>query len=115
AARLTVLSRWSGLRHALSKCVAAFRAKADELRPVVTISRTCLQDAGRVSLGELFGGHAAAIARRAGELERSVCALEQINLGGTAIGSGSGASAIYRRTILKRLNDVAGQKFVLRR
>jgi len=30
-----------------------FRAKALELRPVVTISRTCLQDASRVSLGEL--------------------------------------------------------------
>ena len=114
AIRMTVLSRWSGLRRALSRCVAAFRAKAEELRPVMTISRTCLQDAGRVSLGELFGGHAEVIARRSGELARSMRALEQINLGGTAIGSGSGAPPIYRRVIVKRLNEIAGDKLALR-
>src|SRR5208282_3639376 len=35
--------------------------------------------------------------------------------GGTAIGSGSGASAIYRRAIVKRLNEISGQKLALRR
>jgi aspartate ammonia-lyase len=115
AIRMTVLSRWSGLQRALSRCVAAFRAKAAELRPVMTISRTCLQDAGRVSLGELFGGYAEVIERRSGELARSMHALEQINLGGTAIGSGSGASPIYRRVIVKRLNEICGQKLTLRR
>jgi aspartate ammonia-lyase len=114
AIRMTVLSRWSGLRRALSQCVEAFRAKAAELRPVVTISRTCFQDASPVSLGELFGGHAAAIGRRAGELAQSVRTLMRINLGGTAIGSGGGASASYRRAIVKRLNEIADHKFTLR-
>jgi aspartate ammonia-lyase len=114
AVRMTVLSRWGRLLRVLSQCVEAFRAKAAELRPVVTISRTCLQDASPVSLGELFGGHAAAIARRASELAQSVKALAHINLGGTAIGSGSGASASYRHAIVKRLNEIAGQKFTLR-
>jgi aspartate ammonia-lyase len=114
AIRMTVLSRRSGLRRVLAKCVATFRAKADELRPIITISRTCLQDASRVSLGDIFGAHAEVIARRAGETDRSVRALTRINLGGTAIGSGSGASASYRRAILKRLNQIASQKFTLR-
>src|SRR3984893_13688831 len=113
AIRMIGLGGWSGLRRALSQCVEAFRAKAAELRPVVTISRTCLQDASPVSLGELFGGHAAAIARRTGELAQSVTALARINLGGTAIGSGSGAPASYRRAIVKRFNEIAGQKFTL--
>jgi len=114
AVRMTVLGRWGGLRRGLMRCVEAFRDKAIELRPVVTISRTCLQDATPVSLGELFGGHAAAIARRAGELGQSVKPLAQINLGGTAIGSGSGTSTSYRRAILKRLNEIASHKFTLR-
>ncbi len=114
AVRMTVLGRWGGLRRALSQCVEAFRTKAAELRPVMTISRTCLQDASPVSLGELFGGHAAAIARRSGGLAQSVRALARINLGGTAIGSGSGAPASYRRAIVKRLNEIAGHKFTLR-
>ena len=70
AVRMTVLSRWRGLRRGLAECVAAFRAKAEELRPVITISRTCLQDAARVSLGEIFGAHAEVIERRAGELSQ---------------------------------------------
>ena len=115
AIRITVLNRWGVLRRVLGRCVKAFRAKAADLRPVITISRTCLQDASRVSLGEQFGAHAEAIERRAAELDRSVRSLAQINLGGTAIGSGSGASAIYRRMIVKRLNEVSGHKFTLRR
>jgi aspartate ammonia-lyase len=115
AARMTVLSRWSGLRRALGQCVAVFRAKAVELRAIVTISRTCLQDASPVSLGELFGGHAEVIARRAEAIARSVRALTQINLGGTAIGSGSGAPPSYRRVIVRRLNEISAQKFTLRR
>ncbi len=114
ATRMTAVSRWSGLRRVLSQCVATFRKKAQELRPIITISRTCLQDASSVSLGELFGGHAEVIARRTGELAQSVKALTRINLGGTAIGSGSGASAPYRRAIVKRLNEIAEQKFTLR-
>jgi len=115
AVRITVLSRWRGLRRGLAECVAAFRAKDAELRPVITISRTCLQDAARVSLGEIFGAHAEVIERRTGELSRSIRALAQINLGGTVVGSGSGAPAIYRRAILKRLNELAEQKLTLRR
>jgi aspartate ammonia-lyase len=114
AVRMTVLARWSGLRRVLAKCVATFRAKAAELRPIITISRTCLQDASRVSLGEIFGGHAEVLARRAQEIERSVRALTRINLGGTAVGSGSGAPAAYRQAIVKRLNEIASQKFTLR-
>ncbi len=115
AVRMTVLSRFSGLRRALGLCVKAFRTKAAELRPVITISRTCLQDASQVSLGDLFRGHAEVIGRRADELAQSVRALAHINLGGTAIGSGSGATAIYRRAVLKRLNAITAQKLVLRR
>jgi len=115
AVRMTVLNRWSELRRTLGQCVTTFRAKAAELRPVVTIARTCLQDASPVSLGELFGGHAKVIARRTGELAQSVTGLTRINLGGTAIGSGSGAPAAYRRMIVKRLNELTGRKFTLRR
>jgi aspartate ammonia-lyase len=115
AVRMTVLSRWRGLRRGLGECVAALRAKAEELRPVITISRTCLQDAARVSLGETFGAHAEVIERRASELSRSIRALAHINLGGTVVGSGSGAPAIYRSAVLKRLNEISAQKLVLRR
>lgn len=114
AARMTIVDRWIELRRILRNCVRAYRAKAAEFRPVVTIARTCLQDAEPVSLCELFDGHAEVLARRTEELERSIEALTKINLGGTAIGSGSGASAIYRRTVVKHLKRIAGRRFSLR-
>ena len=114
AMRITLMSQSMEMRRALRQLIKVFRNKADELRPVRTIARTCLQDASPVSLGELFGGHAEAISRRADELQHSVLALQRVNLGGTAVGSGSGAPLAYRRSILKRLNEVAGEKFVLR-
>ena len=114
AARMTILDRWGELHRILRQCIKSFRAKASELRPIVTIARTCLQDAETVSLGELFDAHAEALTRRVGELERTVEALTKINLGGTAIGSGSGASVTYRRTVLKHLNKIAGRRFSLR-
>ena len=114
AARMTILDRWNELRGVLRRCVRVYRAKAAALRPVVTISRTCLQDAEPVSLGDFFDGHAEVLARRTGELERSIEALTKINLGGTAIGSGSGASPAYRRTVVKHLNKIAGRRLTLR-
>jgi aspartate ammonia-lyase len=115
AIRIAILERWEGLRRALDGCVAAYRVKARELRKVITISRTCLQDAAPTSLGELFGGHGAAIERRADELRRRVESLRQINIGGTAIGDGGGAPAAYRRAVLARLNEITGRKLAMRR
>ncbi len=109
ALRIAILARWVPLRAALTACADACRAKAAQLRPVMTLARTCLQDAAPVPLGELFGGYAAALNRRIAELAHAVGALRRINLGGTAIGSGAGAPAAYRRAILPRLNAIAGK------
>ena len=114
AGRIAILGQWADLRRALVDCAGVFASKADELRPVMTISRTCLQDASPVSLGELFGGHAAALMRRISELDQRMQRLRKINLGGTVIGSGEGASAVYRRSILKHLRKIAVGKLTPR-
>ena len=108
AIRIAILHRWTATRAALEICAGAARAKAAQLRSVIAIARTCLQDASPVALGELFGGHAAAIERRIAALDRSLEALRQISLGGTAIGSGEGAPAAYRRAIIPRLHELTG-------
>ncbi len=64
--------------------------------------------------------------RRNAEIDRAVGALHQINLGGTVLGDGQGASPGYRRAVLRHLNrtanewdprghfKVVGHKYVLR-
>jgi aspartate ammonia-lyase len=114
AARIAIINEWRPTRAALDSCAAAMRSKEREFRDVITISRTCLQDASPVALGTLFGGYAAAIARLTGEIDRAIGALNMINLGGTVIGWGDGASPTYRRTVLKHLREATGLRLALR-
>ena len=110
AARLALLEHWEALQSPLQDCVAALAAKAAELQPVTTRARTCLQDALPVSLGAHFSGYVALLERRTSELFRSVLALRRINLGGTVIGSGDGASPAYRARVVAVLAEVAGRE-----
>jgi len=106
ASRIAIIEEWTELHRVFDDCVAAAQAKAEQFRKIPTLARTCLQDASAVSLGELFGGYAAAIARRTGELDRAVAMLRKVNLGGTVIGDGSGAPVAYRRAIVGHLNSL---------
>jgi len=114
ATRLAILEEWTDLRRVLGDCINSAEAKGEQFHKVQTLARTCLQDASAVSLGAIFGGYAAAIARRSDELDRSVAMLSKINLGGTVIGDGSGAPAAYRRSVIGHLNRIAKHKLVLR-
>lgn len=115
AARIAILEQASMLENTLTECVRAYRAKARELRRVITIARTCLQDAQPTSLGEFLSGHAAALERRSAKLARGVRELRRVNLGGTVIGSGSGAPAAYRRVIVRCLREVTGLDLIARK
>jgi len=48
AIRIAILERWAVTRRALAACASASRVKAAQLRPVITIARTCFQDAAPV-------------------------------------------------------------------
>ena len=114
AARIAIVNEWRPAREALDACAAAMRAKERQFCGLATIARTCLQDASPVALGTLFGGHAAAIARRTAEIDRACGSLRLINLGGTVIGSGEGAPGAYRRAIVKHLRAATGLQVALR-
>jgi len=109
AMRIAIILTWDGMRLKLNQCAKQFASKAKEFRTIRTLARTCLQDASASSLGALFGGYAAAIMRRAGEIDHAVAALHQINLGGTVLGDGAGAPPAYRRAVLRHLNRTANE------
>jgi aspartate ammonia-lyase len=115
AARIAIIKMSDALRRVLANCVAAAQAKAEQFNRIQTLARTCLQAAGAVSLGEIFGAYAAAIARRADAIDRVVAAFTQVNLGGTVIGDGSGAPAAYRCAVLGHLSRLIGPRVTLRR
>lgn len=114
ALRLAIITASSRLDKTLRELTDAFTRKRCDLLPIVTLARTCLQDAMTVSLGEAFGSFAAVVERRRNELNWSVSKLKKVNLGGTVIGSGDGASSDYRAIILEMLCETTSLDFSAR-
>ena len=66
-----------------------------EFEFVVKLGRTEMMDALPITLGQEFGAFAQAIARDRWRIYKVEERLRQINLGGTAIGTGSNANRLY--------------------
>src|SRR5438046_10672551 len=73
---------------ALEKLHAALEAKAKEFWNVMKIGRTHLMDATPVRLGQEFSGYAQQVAYAKERAQKSIPALSELELGGTAVGTG---------------------------
>ncbi|MBT2527723.1 class II fumarate hydratase [Streptomyces sp. ISL-99] len=73
---------------ALDHLAAALDRKAAEFADVVKSGRTHLMDATPVTLGQEFGGYAAAVRYGVERLRASLPRLAELPLGGTAVGTG---------------------------
>jgi fumarate hydratase class II len=70
------------------KLAQSLAAKGAELSGVVKLGRTHLQDAVPMTLGQEFSGFAVQIQKSASRLENTFSNLEELALGGTAVGTG---------------------------
>jgi aspartate ammonia-lyase len=93
----------------LRKLVAAFHKKGDELREVVKMGRTQLQDAVPMTLGQEFHAFAGSLDNEVFALERVENVLYEVNMGGTAIGTGLNAPAGYAERCVAHLARVTGK------
>ena len=73
---------------ALRHLDAALSRKAEEFAPVVKSGRTHLMDATPVTLGQEFGGYAAAVRYGIERVEATLPRVAELPLGGTAVGTG---------------------------
>ena len=92
----------------LERLVAAFRAKAKEFGDVVKMGRTQLQDAVPMTLGQEFKAWANSLQNEVEALTRVERVLYQVNMGGTAIGTGLNAPAGYTEACARHLARVTG-------
>lgn len=86
----------------------ALQAKAEAFRSTVKMGRTQMQIAVPMTLGQEFGAWAAMIERAATGLKRVRFDLLELNLGGTAIGTGINAHAGYRERAIENLRTITG-------
>ncbi|MFM1651330.1 lyase family protein [Brevibacillus sp. B_LB10_24] len=114
AMRLAILDVSKSVEVQLERVINTFLRKAEAFRSIPTIARTCLQDGISISLGDSFSGYVAVLTRRLAGLRSSVSGLSSVNLGGTVVGSGTGASQTYREHVMPALCRVVGKELKLR-
>jgi aspartate ammonia-lyase len=93
----------------LRKLVAAFRQKGKEFRDVIKMGRTQLQDAVPMTLGQEFEAFAESLDNEIFALGRIETVLYEINMGGTAIGTGLNAPAGYAERCTEHLAKITGK------
>jgi fumarate hydratase class II len=92
----------------LSALQASLAAKAQEFWPVVKTGRTHLQDATPIRLGQEFLGYAGQVERALRRLERAATELEEVALGGTAVGTGLNTHPLFAARVCERLSAATG-------
>jgi len=88
---------------ALSRLGAALEAKAAEFAHAVKSGRTHLMDATPVTLGQEFGGYAAAVGLGAERVRESLGRVGELPLGGTAVGTGLNAPDGFAPGVIAKL------------
>jgi fumarate hydratase class II len=96
---------------ALEKLEAALAAKATEFHDVIKIGRTHLMDATPVRLGQEFGGYAQQVRFGKRRAAQAITALEELALGGTAVGTGLNRHLNFPKKVMRHLEQRTGIAF----
>ena len=108
ALKIALIRSNKRLTNLLIELVAAFRNKAMEFSDILKMGRTQLQDAVPMTLGQEFEAYAATLEEEIERLEQNVNLFREVNLGGTAIGTGINADPEYSARAIGWLKEISG-------
>jgi fumarate hydratase class II len=96
------------LTPALAHLATTLEAKATEWDQVVKSGRTHLMDATPVTLGQEFGGYAAAVRYGIERLQASLPRVAELPLGGTAVGTGINTPPGFSARVIAEVASATG-------
>lgn len=112
AVRLAIVFASKPLIAAIHALRDALNSKAEEFSNVLKLGRTQLQDAVPMSLGQEFNAFSITLFEDTERLQEVEKLLLEINLGGTAIGTGLNAHPDYAAIAIEHLSGIAGQRMI---
>jgi aspartate ammonia-lyase len=113
ALKLALILEINELLKAMAHLQDAFQGKANEFKDVIKMGRTQLQDAVPMTLGQEFATFSRMTMEDIQRLQETIPLLREINLGGTAIGTGLNAPAGYAQKACSILSKLSGFDFVV--
>ncbi|MFP2769009.1 aspartate ammonia-lyase [Oceanisphaera sp. KMM 10153] len=108
ASRLAIVFAAQGLKTAVTELQQSLAAKGMEFADVLKMGRTQMQDAVPMTLGQEFEAFAVNLGEEDARIDDACRLLCEINLGGTAIGTGINAPRGYANMAVTELADISG-------
>ena len=108
ALRIAAIGLVRKLSDACARLQESLQLREQEFADIQKLGRTELMDAMPITLGQEFGAYAQAIARDRWRIYKVEERLRQVNLGGTAVGTGSNADRRYIYMVIEKLRDLTG-------
>ncbi len=108
ALRIAAIKMLKPVSELFSQLQTALQEKEEEFSTIIKVGRTQLQDAVPVMLGQEFGAWAQAISRDRWRIYKVEERLRQVNIGGTAVGTGINADRKYIFLMVEKLRSLTG-------
>lgn len=112
AIRLAILLAHRSLDNELRQLADELDKKGAEFAGIVKLGRTQLQDAVPMTLGQEFCAFATTIREDVARLEELVSFFKEVNLGGTAIGTGINTKPDYANVVVEELSRLTQLRLV---
>ncbi len=108
ALKITIIRILKEMVNEVKELQEELQKNEEKFANIKKIARTQLQDAVKITLGQEFGAYGEAISRDRWRLYKIEERIRQVNIGGTAVGTGIASSIEYRAQITSEIQRITG-------
>jgi aspartate ammonia-lyase len=113
AIKIALIASNERLVEVLTTLIEGMREKEKEFAHILKMGRTQLQDAVPMTLGQSFGAYVTTLEEEIQRLNQNAELLHEVNMGGTAIGTGINADPDYSSKVIYHLQRITSRNIVL--
>lgn len=115
AIKIALIKANEKLVNVLQELIQSLHKKGKEFSHIIKMGRTQLQDAVPMTLGQTFEAFAVTLEEEVQQLNRTAALFAEVNMGGTAIGTGINADPKYSDKVIPYLRMITGMDIRLAR
>ena len=113
AIKIALINNNKKLIEVLKNLIIVTEDKGREFAHILKMGRTQLQDAVPMSLGQSFDAYAVTLTEEINNLNYNASYFLEVNMGGTAIGTGINAEFGYSKKVISHLREITGMDIKL--
>ncbi len=110
--RLTAITKARRLMDEMEKIIKSMEKKAEEFKGVKKPGRTHLQDGPPITLGQEISAWAYTTKKNLKEVNQALEFIKELNIGGTATGTGVNTAPNYQENVVKELSRLTGEDLI---